>query len=160
MSLIALCRNIVVTKKSFGPFYKISVHFGESGGPLLGETDGFTFAPLELLHCDTMRIYTKSMKSVTSDLGLGMLGLGVLIAKATFAHGYSSGCRTAQILAINDNDETHERLVKYYKRLGFRVVYRVCGDTVADVPHMLVWGGVGTRMDADIGRQLIRWKNI
>jgi hypothetical protein len=107
-----------------------------------------------------MRIYTKSMKSLTKELGLGMLGLGVLIAKATFAHGYSSGCKTAQILAINDNDETHERLVKYYKRLGFRVIYRVCGDRLADVPHMLVWGGVGTRMDADIGQQLIRWKNV
>jgi hypothetical protein len=35
----------------------------------------------------------------------GPLGLGLLIGAATFAYGYASGCRKAEILAINDDGE-------------------------------------------------------
>jgi hypothetical protein len=33
----------------------------------------------------------------------GVLGLGLLLGGATFAYGYSCGCRKAEILAINDD---------------------------------------------------------
>ena len=33
----------------------------------------------------------------------GILGLGTLMAVAVFSHGFWSGCRTAEILAINDD---------------------------------------------------------
>lgn len=33
----------------------------------------------------------------------GLYGLGYLLATAVFALGYQSGCRKAEILAINDN---------------------------------------------------------
>ena len=37
----------------------------------------------------------------------GILGLGALLATAVFAYGYWSGCRKAEILAINDNGQIH-----------------------------------------------------
>lgn len=33
----------------------------------------------------------------------GPLGLGLLLGAATFAYGYSQGCRKAEILAIDDD---------------------------------------------------------
>ncbi len=40
---------------------------------------------------------------------------------------------------------------------GFQPVYQVEGDKLADLPHMLVWGGAGMRMDADMERMLRKW---
>jgi hypothetical protein len=56
-----------------------------------------------------------------------------------------------------DDDEWHQRLVRYYGRFGFRTVRDVQGNSLADLPHMLVWGGAGTRMDADMVSMLRRW---
>ena len=76
------------------------------------------------------------------------------------------------------------RLVRFYQRLGFRVVAQArarpagsaapgcvrvprarrrlrfrpqVGSGVRDIPHLLVWGAVGTRMDADIPALLAQW---
>ena len=38
----------------------------------------------------------------------------------------------------------------------FQVAF-VSGSRLADLPHMLVWGGAGTRLDADIPAALARW---
>lgn len=51
----------------------------------------------------------------------------------------------------------HARLVGYYQRFGFVAVRAVEGGSLGDLPHMLVWGGAGTRMDADIETMLRRW---
>ena len=44
----------------------------------------------------------------------------------------------------------------YYSRLGFKVVHEVTGG-LRDIPHMLVWGGLGSRMDVDIEELLRKW---
>lgn len=40
------------------------------------------------------------------------LGLGLLLGGAVFAYGLSSGCRTAEILAINDDGEHSSRCLR------------------------------------------------
>lgn len=136
------------------------------------------------MHCDALQIFTQGQKG---DQGArtrgGILGLGLLIGGATFAFGREAGCSKAEILAINDDGKTlkitsncrfsrlirvnlplflyidamHARLVRYYSRFGFRPVLEVTGGRLADLPHMLVWGGAGTRMDADVSEMLERW---
>ena len=54
-------------------------------------------------------------------------------------------------------DDWHTRLVKYYSYFGFKPVTVVGDGGLSDLPHMLVWGGAGTRMDADISRMLGKW---
>ena len=49
------------------------------------------------------------------------------------------------------------QLVRFYKRIGFKVVHEVTGSTIGDLAHLLVWGGVGTRMDANVEDLLIKW---
>ena len=50
-----------------------------------------------------------------------------------------------------------KRLVRYYSHFGFVPMYEVGDRGLADLPDLLVWGGVGTRMDADVERMLRRW---
>jgi hypothetical protein len=51
----------------------------------------------------------------------------------------------------------HERLVKYYTFFGFRFVKAVGEHSVADLVDRVAWGGVGTRMDADVQEMLAKW---
>lgn len=52
-------------------------------------------------------------------------------------------------------DYAHERLKRYYTKLfGFKAVREVGGGELSDLPHLLVWGGVGTRMDGDLETML------
>ena len=47
--------------------------------------------------------------------------------------------------------------MRYYSFFGFKPVCKVGGNGFADWPHLLVWGGEGTRMDADIAAMLGKW---
>jgi hypothetical protein len=49
------------------------------------------------------------------------------------------------------------QLVRFYKRMGFRVVHEVDGSSMEDLAHMLVWGGRGTKMEAPIENLLVKW---
>jgi hypothetical protein len=41
--------------------------------------------------------------------------------------------------------------------MGFTVEHEVEGGRLSDLPHLLVWGGAGTRMNADVQQLLRRW---
>ncbi|KXZ46136.1 hypothetical protein GPECTOR_46g205 [Gonium pectorale] len=141
-----------------GPFYRIVCRDGDDQGSILGIANGFVAPLFGLMHCDTMQIFTRGLKGADGQrLRSSPLGLGLLLGGAMFAYGHARGCRKAELLAINDDDVWHERLVRYYSYFGFRPVRVVGGNGLADWPHLLVWGGEGTRMDADIGEMLERW---
>ncbi|GIL57939.1 hypothetical protein Vafri_13126 [Volvox africanus] len=151
-------RGLAISVKELGPFYRIVCRDGSEEGQVLGVTSGFVAPWFGIMHCDTLQIFTRGLKGDAGQrIRGGVLGLGLLLGGATFTHGFYHGCRTAEILAINDNDAWHERLVKYYSYFGFRPVCRVGGNGLADLPHLLVWGGEGTRMNADIEAMLQRW---
>lgn len=39
----------------------------------------------------------------------------MLLGAAVMSHAYASGCRKAELLAINDDERTHQRLKAFYK---------------------------------------------
>lgn len=43
--------------------------------------------------------------------------------------------------------------------MGFKTVHEVKGSSLADIIHMLAWGGTGTRMDAEIEELLTKWSS-
>jgi hypothetical protein len=99
----------------------------------------------------------------TSSSRDGALGLMPLIGCAVLAHAREAGCARAEILAIDDDDggEQHRRLVAYYRYFGFKAAHRVGGrGFFADIPHLLVWGGVGLRMDLEVTAALARWARV
>lgn len=49
---------------------------------------------------------------------------------------------------------TSNRLIRYYSYFGFSKVKEVCSTDFLD---LLIWGGVGTKMRADVQMMLERW---
>ncbi len=112
---------------------------------LLGELKGWALPTADGLRLDTMRVQ-----------GDTTTGVGPLIWAATFAWALeATPCRRATLLAIRDNDRQHQRLVRYFKRLGFAPV-RELGAGVLDLAPRLIWGGSGLLMQGDCAEGLNR----
>ena len=126
---------------------------------LLARAVGVT--ALGICHLDSLVVSTRRARGAA---GLrtrpGLAGTGGLMARAVFACAFErGGAARVEALAVDDGASgEHDRLVRAYRRVaGFEVVRRVRGDRVGDVPHQLVWGAVGSRMDARVEEQLRRW---
>ena len=74
-----------------------------------------------------------------------------------FSKQHSSNATSFPFHAPTLADSWHARLVRYYSYFGFEPVAEVGGGELSDLPHMLVWGGAGTRMDANIPKMLAKW---
>ncbi|WVZ88103.1 hypothetical protein U9M48_034656 [Paspalum notatum var. saurae] len=106
-----------------------------------------------VLHLDSMRMTRATLRVQDRPL----FGLGMFLGAVAVRHGFDAGCTRAQLLAIHDTPRYHRKLVRFYTRMGFKVVHEVDGSSLGDLAHMLVWGGRGTRMDADIQELLAKW---
>ncbi|GAQ83448.1 hypothetical protein KFL_001480170 [Klebsormidium nitens] len=147
-------KGVEISLNTLGPVFWIEAKaavdgIGGPAGKLLGSVNGFVlpWPGGNLLHLDTMRVAREVRQ---------LLELSLILGGAMLRHGYDRGCKKAELLAINDTDVFHRKLVNYYRRIGFTKVHEVTGG-LSDIPHMLVWGGLGTRMDADIETILRKW---
>lgn len=104
----------------------------------LGELTGWAYVAPAGLHLETLRVQA----GAPPDVALILAAATVLWALE------ATPCRRARILAIHDGERQHRRLVRYFRRLGFRPM-RVVGAALADLPLRLVWGGAGLLMEAD-----------
>lgn len=127
---------------------------------LLARAVGVT--ALGICHLDSLVVSTRRTRG---DAGVrvrggGFAGTGGLMAQAVFCSAFERGrARKVEVLAVDDGaGSEHDRLVRAYARVaGFKEVKRVEGDRLGDVPHMLVWGAAGTRMDSEVEGQLRKW---
>lgn len=145
-------KGVKLELKGWGPFF--SVQALSLAGKTLGRAEGFILQWFQekILHLDWIRLTKESGQSRTSTLGVGLF-----IGAVAVRHGFDCSCTKAELLAINDSPEFHNKLVRYYNRMGFKAVHEVTGGRLQDIPHMLVWGGVGTRMDAGVRELLQKW---
>ena len=102
-------------------------------------------------------MYNSRLRGPLRERAQTAFGLALLIGAVAFVHADAQGCTRAELLAIDDGNEYAERLVRYYARLGFSPVREVGGHGLRDLPDLLVWGGAGTRMDADVQALVKRW---
>ncbi|KAK2664882.1 hypothetical protein Ddye_003456 [Dipteronia dyeriana] len=139
--------------QTLGPFFRITAKSLETQNEL-GRAEGLIriWFGGRVLHLDSVRL-----RRETLGMERSIFGIGLFIGAVAVRYGFDSGCSTAQLLAINDSDLYHAKLVRFYKRIGFKVVHEVTGSTIGDLAHLLVWGGVGTRMDANVEDLLIKW---
>lgn len=146
-------KNLNIKLQKLGPFFRITAKSLETKEEL-GRAEGVirVWFNGKILHLDTIRL-----KRETLSLRKSIFGVGLFLGAVAIRHGFDSGCSTAQLLAINDTDLYHSKLVRFYSRMGFKVVHEVDGSSIGDLSHMLVWGGKGTRMDADTKDLLIKW---
>ncbi|PON90541.1 hypothetical protein TorRG33x02_135960 [Trema orientale] len=139
--------------QTLGPFFRITAKSLETKNEL-GRAEGIIRVWLSgrILHLDSIRLQRETLGMEKS-----IFGIGLFIGAIAIRYGYDCSCRTAELLAINDSDLYHRKLVRFYRRIGFKAVHEVTGSTFGDLFHMLVWGGIGTRMDANIEELLIKW---
>ena len=113
----------------------------DRGYRLLGEMKAWAYPASSGLQLDTMRV-TPSAPA----------GVGDLIWSATMAWALEmTPCRSARLLAIRDDDRQHQRLLRYFRRLGFESI-RPVEAALWDLPLRLVWGGAGMLMTGDCAR--------
>lgn len=146
-------KGIVMELKTTGLLFGVAAMDLE--GTVLGNADGFIkpWIDCNILHLDSIRL----TKASATRSGRSIFGAGVYMGALMVRHGIDSACDRGELMAINDGDEYHRKLVRYYSRLGWKSVYEVKGDSWRDYIHMLVWGGVGTRMEADLRELLGKW---
>lgn len=157
---IASSRGFYLNVRKWGFIYTVTCNDGGPDGKLVGISSGFTAAPFGLMHCDSLRVYTRDLAPCNGkSSALRGTGLGLLMCAAVIALGREAGCAKAEILAINDDDVMHRRLCRYYRRMGFQDVVEVGGRGLSDLPHLLVWGGPGTRMNVDTTEFLRKWSD-
>ena len=112
---------------------------------LLGELKGWALPTTNGLRLDTMRVQ-----------GEQTAGVGGLIWAASFAWALeATPCRIATILAIRDSERQHQRLVRYFRRVGFTPL-RELGAGPLDLAPRLIWGGAGLLMQGDCAEGLAR----
>tara|TARA_Y100001968_G_scaffold316140_1_gene343578 strand:+ start:3099 stop:3611 length:513 start_codon:yes stop_codon:yes gene_type:complete len=105
---------------------------------IMGEMKGWAYSDSKGLQLDTMRVSNSASA-----------GVGHLIWAATMAWALeSTPCKKARLLAIFDEKQLHDRLVKYFTRRGFRYVREV-KSSLNDLPLRMVWGGSGSLMVAN-----------
>ncbi|CAL9224408.1 unnamed protein product [Arabidopsis halleri] len=150
-------RKIDLKIQTLGPFFRVTGKNLETGGEV-GRAEGVVrpwFGHGLVLHLDTIR---QTKETVAMDKSV--LGVGLYVGAVAIRHGYDCGCRTDQLLAIYDSDLYHSKLVRFYRRIGFEEVKEVSGSSIGDMADMLMWGGVGTRMDANIHHLLLKWSKV
>ncbi|ONH91936.1 hypothetical protein PRUPE_8G144800 [Prunus persica] len=146
-------QNLDLQLQTLGPFFRITAKSLETQKEL-GKAEGLIRFWLsgKILHLESIRLQRETLGMEKS-----IFGIGLFIGAVAIRYGYDCGCRTAELLAINDSDIFHHKLVRFYSRIGFKAVHEVTGSTFGDYAHMLVWGGIGTRMDASVEELLIKW---
>ncbi|KAH9621423.1 hypothetical protein KSS87_015233 [Heliosperma pusillum] len=150
---ISRAQNLDLKLQKLGPFFRVTAksmdtkrELGIAEGGIRVWFDG------KILHLDSIRL-----KRETLSVRKSIFGVGLFLGAVAVRHGFDSGCNTAQLLAINDTPLYHSKLVRFYSRMGFKAVHEVDGSSIRDLAHMLVWGGKGTRMDANVEELLVKW---
>lgn len=139
--------------RTVGPFFRITAKSLETQNDL-GRAEGMirVWVGGRILHLDSMKL-----RRETIGMEKSIFGIGLFIGAVAIRYGYDCGCKKAELLAINDSDLYHSKLVRFYSRIGFKAVHEVSASSIGDMGHMLMWGGTGTRMDANIEDLMIKW---
>eukprot|EP00930_Biecheleria_cincta_P031758 TRINITY_DN22022_c0_g1_i1.p1 TRINITY_DN22022_c0_g1~~TRINITY_DN22022_c0_g1_i1.p1 ORF type:complete len:255 (-),score=58.21 TRINITY_DN22022_c0_g1_i1:73-837(-) len=66
-------------------------------------------------------------------------------------------CKEAVLLAIKDEEKQHQRLVRYYKGLGFR---KVKDPDELEIQDQIIWGGEGTMMRTGADEFMAKWTPV
>jgi hypothetical protein len=158
----AVDQGLEITLSTLGPGFRSTVRSLQNRTEILGYVEGFTRG--NILHLDKMEVFKKVVKNTRlhnekfTGGGTG-LGVGLLMGYLCLLQGADAGCRTAEFLAIDDEDFQHKRLVRYYTTAGMDVIKYV-GDGFRDIPDRLVWGGCGTLLRKDVDSLLLYWSSI
>jgi hypothetical protein len=157
--------GVVISWSTLGPGYRAVARAAHNESLILGYVEGFVRPSGQILHLDKMELFSKQIKRARKEApgsldfaGVG-IGLGTLVGYRCLLFGAEKGCKTAEFLAIDDEEFQHKRLVRYYQSAGFQIVKYV-GDDFKDIPDRMVWGGCGTLMRESMDVLLRKWTRL
>lgn len=99
-------QNLDLQLRRLGPFFRITAKNLETQSEL-GRAEGLIRVWLggKILHLDSIRL-----RRETLGMERSIFGIGVFIGAVAIRYGYDSGCRTAELLAINDSELYHSKV--------------------------------------------------
>lgn len=100
-------QNLDLQLKTLGPFFRITARNLDTHNEL-GRAEGIIRVWLggKILHLDSIRLRRETMGMERS-----IFGIGLFIGAVAIRYGYDCGCRTAELLAINDTDLYHSKVL-------------------------------------------------
>jgi len=176
--------GVTISLSTLGPGYRALARAVHDPELILGYCEGFIRPGGKILHVDKLECWKKALDkgtasaaklninstSAANDDGSSsksifqrdagqVFGVSLLLGYCCMLHGKANNCEIAEFLAIDDESFQHKRLVRFFRRAGFRVL-RYVGDDLKDIPDRLVWGGCGTLMNRNIDELLDFWTGI
>ncbi|KAL9411333.1 hypothetical protein AB3S75_045013 [Citrus x aurantiifolia] len=126
-------KKFEIQLQTLGPFFRVTAESLETKNEL-GRAEGLISVWLKgrLLLLDSIRL-----KRETLGMERSIFGIGLFIGAAAVRYGYDCGCKTAELLTINDSDLYYTKLVRFYKRIGGSTLC-MKSSTMEDLAHMLV----------------------
>ncbi len=103
-----------------------------------GEMKGWTYFKKQGIQLDTLRILSNSPPFVSELIWASTMAWSIEKKKS----------RKARLLAIYDSEGYSNKLVRYFKIIGFKIIKEV-GSSPIDLLLRIVWGGAGTLMKGD-----------
>lgn len=108
-------QNLDLQLQTLGPFFRITAKRLETENEL-GRAEGLIRVWLKgrVLHLDSIRL-----RRETLGMERSIFGIGLFIGAVAVRYGYDCGCATAELLAINDSELYHTKV------LAFSIIYSV-----------------------------------
>ena len=110
-------QNLDLKLQKVGPLFRITAtsldtrkELGRAEGLIRVWFDG------KLLHLDSIRLRRETMTMKRS-----IFGVGLFLGAVAIRHGFDSGCSTAQLLAINDTELYHSKVLLLFFVSSFSV---------------------------------------
>jgi len=94
--------------QTLGPFFRITAKSLVTDNEL-GKAEGLIrmwFGRGNILHLDSIKLQRETLGMEKS-----IFGIGLYIGAVAIRHGYDCGCKSAQLLAINDSDLYHSKVL-------------------------------------------------
>lgn len=157
--------GVKITFSTLGPGYRAVARADHDPEQILGYCEGFVRPGGKILHVDKLEVWKKALdkaKATNPDgfkNGGQVFGVSLILGYTCILFAQEKKCTLAEFLAIDDEAFQHKRLVRFFKRAGFRPV-RYVGEDLSSVPDRLVWGGCGTLMNQEIPTLMERWSKI
>ncbi|XP_028767720.1 uncharacterized protein LOC114725382 isoform X2 [Neltuma alba] len=100
--------------RTVGPFFRITAKSLESQNEV-GRAEGIIRVWLggRILHLDSMKLQRE-----TIGMEKSIFGIGLFIGALAIRYGYDCGCKKAELLAINDSDLYHSKVLQQNRIQG------------------------------------------
>lgn len=102
-------QNLHLELQTLGPFFRVRANSLETKQEI-GRAEGVirVWFGGRILHLDSIR-----MRRVTLEMQKSIFGLGLFVGAVAVRHGFDCGCRKAELLAINDSDLYHSKVLSF-----------------------------------------------